>query len=89
MDENCQAFTNKFIEIIKQVCSTKRSYNQTKALVISNNTNIPELNIRFNDESVQLVDNHKHLGVTFAADGNWTVHIENSYISIKTSKCSS
>jgi hypothetical protein len=38
---------------------------------------------------VQLVDNHKHLGVTFAADGNWTVHIDNSYISIKTSKCSS
>ena len=50
---------------------------KTKALVISNNTNIPELNIRFNDESVQLVDNHKHLGVTFVSDGNWTVHIEN------------
>jgi hypothetical protein len=44
---------------------------------ISNNTNIPELNIRFNDESVELVDNHKHLGVTFVSDGNWTVHIEN------------
>jgi hypothetical protein len=38
---------------------------KTKALIISNNTNIPELNIRFNDESVELVDNHKHLGVTF------------------------
>ena len=25
---------------------------KTKALIISNNTNIPELNIRFNDESV-------------------------------------
>ena len=50
---------------------------QTKALIISNNTNIPELNIRFNDESVELVDSHKHLGVTFVADGNWTVHIEN------------
>jgi hypothetical protein len=37
---------------------------KTKALIISNNTNIPELNIRFNDESVELVDNHKHLGVT-------------------------
>jgi hypothetical protein len=35
------------------------------------------LNIRFNDESVELVDNHKHLGVTFVSDGNWTVHIEN------------
>jgi hypothetical protein len=38
---------------------------KTKALIISNTTNIPELNIRFNDESVELVDNHKHLGVTF------------------------
>jgi hypothetical protein len=28
------------------------------------------------DESVELVDNHKHLGVTFVSDGNWTVHIE-------------
>ena len=50
---------------------------KTKALIISNNTNIHELNIRFNDESVELVDNHKHLGVTFVSDGNWTVHIEN------------
>ena len=50
---------------------------KTKALIISNNTNIPELNIRFNDESVELVDNHKHLGVTFVSDGNWTAHIEN------------
>jgi hypothetical protein len=38
---------------------------------------IPELTIRFNNESVELVDNHIHLGVTFASDGNWTVHIEN------------
>ena len=50
---------------------------KTKALIISNNPNIPELNIRFNDESVELVDNHKHMGVTFVSDGNWTVHIEN------------
>ena len=50
---------------------------KTKALIISNNINIPELNIRFNDESVELVDNHKHMGVTFVSDGNWTVHIEN------------
>jgi hypothetical protein len=27
---------------------------KTKALIISNNTNIPELSIRFNDESVEL-----------------------------------
>jgi hypothetical protein len=51
--------------------------NKTKALIISNDTNIPELNIRINDESVELVDNYKHLGVTLASDANWTVHIEN------------
>ena len=34
---------------------------KTKALIISNYTNIPELNMRFNDETVELVDNHKHL----------------------------
>ena len=56
---------------------------KTKALIISNNTNIPELNILFNNESVELVDNHKHLGVTFVSDGNWTVHIENIATSLK------
>jgi hypothetical protein len=55
---------------------TMRCRQQT---VSPNNTNIPELNIRFNDESVELVDNHKHLGVTFVSDGNWTVHIENIF----------
>ena len=39
-----------------------------------NNFNEGERN---NDESVELVDNHKHLDVTFVSDGNWTVHIEN------------
>jgi hypothetical protein len=33
---------------------------KTEALIISNNTNIPELNIRFNDESVELVIIYKH-----------------------------
>ena len=45
--------------------------------IISNNANIPELNMQFNNASVELVDNHKHLGVTFASDGKWTVHIDN------------
>jgi hypothetical protein len=30
---------------------------KAKALIILNNSNIPELSIRFNDESVELVDN--------------------------------
>jgi hypothetical protein len=71
---------NNDLEILDQWAKTWLVHvnpKKTKALIISNNTNIPELNIRFNDESVELVDNHKHLGVTLASDGNWTVHIEN------------
>ena len=49
---------------------------KTKALVVSN-TDIPDLNIKFDNENVEIVDNHKHLGVTFSNDGNWTTHIEN------------
>ena len=60
-----------------KTCLVDFNPKKTKALIISNNTNILELNIRINDESVELVDNHKHLGVTFVYDGNWTVHIEN------------
>jgi hypothetical protein len=34
-------------------------------------------NLRFNGEPVEIVKNHKHLGLTFASDGNWTNHIDN------------
>lgn len=37
-----------------------------------------ELNIRCNDESVELVDDNIHLGVTVTSDENWTLHIENT-----------
>jgi hypothetical protein len=71
-DQKVAQFTN--IEQWAKTWLVDFNPTQTKALIISSNTNIPELNIRFNDESVELVDNHKHLGVTFVADGNWTVH---------------
>jgi hypothetical protein len=67
---------NNDLEILDQWEKTRLvdfNPNKTKALILSNNINIPELNIRFNNESVELVDNHIHLGVTFASDGNWTV----------------
>ena len=63
---------NNVLEILDQWTKTWLVHFNTKrakALIISNNTNIPELNIRFNDESVELVDNHKHLGVTLTSDG--------------------
>ena len=71
---------NNYLQILDQWEKTwlvDFNPNKTKALILSNNTNIHELSIRFHDESVELVDNHKHLGITFASDGNWTVHIEN------------
>ena len=71
---------NNELEILDQWAKTwlvDFNPKKTKALIISNNTNIPELDIRVNDESVELVDNHKHLGVTLASGRNWTVHIEN------------
>jgi hypothetical protein len=50
---------------------------KTKALIISNNTNIPELNIRFNDESVELVDNHKNLIVHYLQTQIAFYHLNN------------
>jgi hypothetical protein len=49
---------------------------KTKALVISTSA-VPHLDLRFNGEQVEIVKNHKHLGITFASDGNWTNHIDN------------
>jgi hypothetical protein len=49
---------------------------KTKALVITNATP-PEINIKFGGDNVEIINNHKHLGVTLPSDGNWTTHIDN------------
>jgi hypothetical protein len=49
---------------------------KTKALVISTSA-VPHLDLRFNGEPVEIVKTHKHLGLTFASDGNCTNHIDN------------
>jgi Tfp pilus assembly protein FimT len=49
---------------------------KTKALDISTSA-VPHLDLRFNGEPVEIVKNHKHLGITFTSDGNWTNHIDN------------
>ena len=49
---------------------------KTKAVTISTSA-VPQLDLRFNGEPVEIVKHHKHLGLTFASDGNWTNHIDN------------
>ena len=49
---------------------------KTKDLVISTSA-VPHLYLRFNGEPVEIVKHHKHLGLTFVSDGNWTNHIDN------------
>ena len=49
---------------------------KTKALVISN-TEVPNIDIEFNNEKVEIVKDHKHLGVTLSFNGSWTSHIDN------------
>ena len=56
---------------------------KTKALIITNNTS-PDLNLRFDNEKIEIVESHKHLGVTISSDANWKTHIDN--ISIAASK---
>ena len=49
---------------------------KTKALIISN-IDVPHLHIKFNNENVEIAKHHKHLGVTFSYNGNWSAYIDN------------
>ena len=49
---------------------------KTKALIITNNTS-PDLNLRFDNEKIEIVESHKHLDVTISSDANWKTHIDN------------
>jgi hypothetical protein len=85
---NCMISLPERKTCFKEICfhfSTLMAEKMTSNLILSRTAkflqttlcciqNIPELKIRFNDESVELVDNYKHLGVAFASDGNLTVH---------------
>ena len=48
---------------------------KTKALILSKAVT-PTININFNNEVVEIVKNHKHLGITLSCDGSWSEHIE-------------
>ena len=52
------------------------NHKKTKALIISTSA-VPHLDLRLNGEPVEIVKNHKHLGLTFASDGNGSNHIDN------------
>ncbi len=50
---------------------------KTEFMVFSFRGEDPGIQLRFNDQPIQIVDNHKHLGVTFSSDCKWSVHIDN------------
>ena len=50
---------------------------KTEYMVISYRQNINPINLKFNSENLNQVDNHKHLGVTISNDGKWAEHINN------------
>ena len=49
----------------------------TEYMVISFRQNINPINLKFDSESLNQVDNHKHLGVTISSNGKWAEHINN------------
>ncbi|PJE77717.1 hypothetical protein CI610_03355 [invertebrate metagenome] len=54
---------------------TKFNPQKTDVLLITNSKNIPPLNLTFGEETLKLVGNHRHLGVTFSSDAKWSLHI--------------
>ena len=50
---------------------------KTEYMVISFRQNINPINLKFNSENLNQVDNHKHLGVTISSNGKWAEHINN------------
>ena len=50
---------------------------KTECVLFTNSRNLIKPNIIFNNENVQFVENHKHLGVTFSSNINWNCHVQN------------
>ena len=50
---------------------------KTKALAFSSSSVPNDIDIKFQDEVVEFVSYHKHLGITFDSDGKFHSHIEN------------
>ena len=57
--------------------------DKTKVIFISNFDDIDEeLELRFNNEILDFVDSHRHLGVIFSSDGKWNKHISSIHESV-------
>ena len=54
------------------------SYNpdKTEAVVFSTMTEIEELRLYFDGKQINLVNNHRHLGIIFESNGKWSCHID-------------
>ena len=50
---------------------------KTEYMMFTFRRDIMPMNLVFDDQDIQLVENHKHLGITFSADCRWSVHIDN------------
>ena len=60
---------------------------KTKALAFSSGDVLTDIEIKFQDEAVEFVSNHKHLGITFDNDGKFHSHIGNIVKSVSTRLC--
>jgi hypothetical protein len=49
----------------------------TEYMVISFQQNVNPINLKFNSQNLNQVDNHKHLGVTIYSNCKWAKHINN------------
>ena len=82
IDGNSLSYSGRIYDIMKSDINNELSklvdFNpkKTKALAMSTSA-VPHLDLRLNGEPVEIVKHHKHLGLTFASDGNWTNHIDN------------
>jgi hypothetical protein len=68
----------------RQFCRTTFDFNpqKTKCMLFSTNQGNIKPQILFNNEDVEFVVNHKHLGVTFSSNCKWHCHIGNTYYHI-------
>ena len=50
---------------------------KTEYMIFSFRKNIEPINLKFQSKAIKLVENHKHLGITFSNDCKWSQHIDN------------
>ena len=61
--------------------------SKTNVLFLTNSTNFSELNLIFDDNVLEPVSSHRHLGVTLSSDCKWSSHIDSIYQSCMKKIC--